>query len=281
MSKKKQQPRPASDTSKGRPRAVSAAAASRREQLRAQQATEAKRARTRRIVTVAAGVLALVIIATVIVVLVQQRARQQGAATPNPSAAQIVPPNASADGVAVDYVAATEPKADAPQVRAYLDYQCPGCGQASVLIDPKLEALADRGEIELSYQMLHGLDNPYPGDHSLRAAIATTCSDQFGVFPEYSKIIFANQPAREGDGWTDEQLLEWAGQAGISGADLDSFSQCYADRATSDFVLGMQQAKPEIVKATPSFTVNGTLVTFSSADIASEDALLAAIERAA
>ena len=163
----------------------------------------------------------------------------------------------------------------------YLDYQCPGCGQASVLIDPKLEALADRGEIELSYQMLHGLDNPYPGDHSLRAAIATTCSDQFGVFPEYSKIIFANQPAREGDGWTDEQLLEWAGQAGISGADLDSFSQCYADRATSDFVLGMQQAKPELVKATPSFTVNGTLVTFSSADIASEDAVLAAIERAA
>ena len=37
-------------------------------------------------------------------------------------------------------------------------------------------------------------------------------------------------PRQEGDGFTDEQLIAFAGDAGITGADLDTFTQCFADR---------------------------------------------------
>lgn len=277
MSKSKQnQPRPESSQS-----AEKKASASRREQLRAQQAAEAARTRTRRIMIAIAAALAAVIAITVIVVLVQRNQPAPTAPSVTPAAEQVVPPNATDDNTAIRYVAKTDPKPDAIEVVAYLDFQCPGCGQASQLIDPKLEALADAGEITLAYHMLHGLDRGYPGQHSFRAAIAATCSDQYGVFTDYSRLIFANQPAREGDGWTDEELITWAGQSGISGTDLETFTSCFTGQATSDFVTGMQDSRPAIVAATPSFVVNGKLAQFTGADIASEQALLTAIQRTA
>lgn len=280
MSKSKQnQPRPADqsvDTAQ-----KPSAGANRREQLRAQQAAEAQQARTRRIITAAAVALAVIIVAVVAVVLVQNAQRQKEQEGLHPTGSQIVPPIATADKTGLVYNDSTR-NTGKPAVEVYLDYQCPGCANASQLVDPLLEQLADTGKIQLTYHILFGLDRGFPGNHSFRAALSATCSANEGVFPEYSKIIFANQPAREGDGWTDEQLRSTLPtQAGLSGDKLTAFQSCYDGRATSDFVNGMQDAKPDYITHTPFFAVNGKEMKLSNNDLASAEALSAAIERTA
>lgn len=281
MSKNKQQtPRPAGEpASSGR--TSPAAATNRREQLRAQQEAEAQRARARRIITAVAVVVAVIIVAVVVVVLVQSAQRKREQQGLQPSQGQIVPPNANADKSGLVFNNSSR-NTGTPQVEVYLDYQCPACGQASKSVDPLLEQLADAGELQLSYHMLFGLDRGFPGNHSFRAALAGTCADVQGLFPTYSKTVFANQPPREGDGWTDEQLrATFAQQAGLSGEALSAFQACFDTRATSDFVNGMQEAKPAYVGYTPFFAVNGKELKLTNTDLASVDAMRAAIERAA
>lgn len=281
MSKNKQnQPRPTSAASSNS-KSLRAETTSRREQLRAQQAAEAQRARTRRIVTAVAVVLAVVIVAVVVVVLVQNQQRQREEQGLRAEQGQITPPSANEAGNGLVYNNSTQ-NTGTPLVEAYLDYQCPGCASASALIDPKLEELADAGEIQLTYHMLHGLDRGYPGNHSYRAALAGTCADVQDVFPSYSKAVFVAQPAREGDGWTDEQLRNTIPQqVGLGGEQLAAFQSCFDNRSTSDFVDAMQNQKPDYVTYTPYFAVNGNQWQPGNADIESTQTVLDAINRVA
>ena len=281
MSKSKQdQPRPDKPQASN-PQTPRAESASRREALRAQQAAEAQRARTRRIITAVAAVLAVVIVAVVVVVLVQNQQRQQQEEGLRAQQGQVTPPSANEAGNGLVFNNSTQ-NTGKPLVEAYLDFQCPGCAHASALIDPLLEQLANSGEIQLTYHMLHGLDRGYPGNHSYRAALAATCADVQGAFPAYSKAVFTAQPAREGDGWTDEQLRgTLAEQAGLSGQQLADFQTCFDSRTTSDFVDAMQDLKPDYVTYTPYFAVNGNQWQPSNDALASADALLAAIQAVA
>ncbi len=280
MSKSKQgQQRPASDPTPGGK--SSAAANSRRDQLRAQQAAEAQRARTRRIITAAAVALAVLIVAIVAVVLVQNNQRQLEADSLRGSQGQVTPLNATEDGSGLVYTSSTG-SIDKPLVEVYLDFQCPGCAQASAVVDPLLEQLAESGKIQLTYHMLYGLDRGFPGNHSYRAALAATCADVQDAFSAYTKTVFANQPVREGDGWTDEQLRgTLAQQAGLAGEQLTAFQGCYDAKSTSDFVEAMYNATPDYVTHTPFFAVDGKEMPIANADLASQDALLSAIERIA
>lgn len=281
MSKsKKDQPRPDKPPASN-PQTPRAESTSRREALRAQQAAEAQRARTRRIIIAIAAVLAVVIVAVVAVVLVQNQQRQQQQEGLRAQQGQVTPPSANEAGNGLVFNNSTQ-NTDKPLVEVYLDFQCPGCAQASALIDPLLEQLANSGEIQLTYHMLHGLDRGYPGNHSYRAALAATCADVQGAFPAYSKAVFAAQPAREGDGWTDEQLRgTLAEQAGLSGQQLTDFQTCFDSRSTSDFVDAIQDLKPDYVTYTPFFAVNGNQWQPSNDALASADALLAAIQAVA
>lgn len=281
MSKSKQHEPRSDKPQAGGPQTPRAASASRREALRAQQAAEAQRARTRRIITAIAVVLAVVIVAVVVVVLVQNRQRQQEEQGLRAQQGQVTPPSANDAGNGLVFNNSTQ-NTGKPSVEVYLDFQCPGCAQASALIDPLLEQLADSGEIQLTYHMLHGLDRGFPGNHSYRAALAATCADVQGAFPVFSKAIFAAQPATEGDGWTDEQLRNTlAVQTGLSGEQLTAFQTCFDSRSTSDFVDAMQDLKPDYVTYTPFFAVNGNQWQPSNDALASADALLAALQAVA
>ena len=259
------------------PRTESAASISRREQLRAQQAADAQRARTKRIVAVAAGVLAFLIVAVVVVVLVQNAQRQKALEEQHGTGTQIVPAaaNEAKDGIVYQGTA----DADAPLVGVYLDFQCGGCAQASQLIDPKLEELADDGEINLVYHMLYGLD-AQPNGLSFRANVGASCAANYGAFDGYQKAVF-NHRLNAQTAWTDDQLRnDFATAAGLTGEDLEAFQSCYDNKSTSEFVEGAQTAKPQIITQTPSFLVNGKLADLASAS-ATKETLLAAIKAAA
>ncbi len=274
MSKSKQnQPRPEGPAPN--PPRENAATASRREQLRAQQAADAQRARTRRIVIAAATALALLIVAVVAVVVFQNYQRDKERKALQAEQGQITPPSANEAGDGVVYNNSTA-NGSSLVVEGYLDFQCPGCAQASATIDPLLEELADRGDIQLTYHMLHGLDRAIPGNNSYRAAIASICADVQGVYSQYSKTVFTNQP-QEGRGYTDEELIGFAEQVGLSGTPLTEFEACFTGGATSDFVDAMMNGQPDYVTYTPFFAVNGKEWKPTGADLASADTVLAAL----
>lgn len=258
-----------------------ARSATRREQLRAQQAAEAKRAQQRRVLTVVGIVLAVAIVITVGVIVYQQwsKNRQDLAQDQQATDAQIVPGIANKDGnalVAFNSAANTS----LPLVTIFEDPQCPGCAQASKTIDPVFESLAKKGQIQLQYHVLYGLDSMFPGQNSYRGSIAFSCAADVDKFETYSKVVYAGQPAKEGAGWNDDQLRNtFAQAAGITGDDLTKFQGCFDSKATNDFVKKMQSSKPSYVVATPSFAVGDKLMDLQNSDVASEEALMAAINR--
>lgn len=277
MSKSKQN-RPRPQEARAESGRAGGPSASRREQLRQQQAAEAQRARTRRIITVAGIVLAVAIVAFVIVVLVQNAQRERALQEQHGTGEQIVPPNANAERTGIQYGAGKAAE-DAPLVDVFMDFQCGGCAQASQVVDPKLEALADAGEINLVYHMLYGMD-PQPNGNSFRANVAASCADNYGSFIAYQQQVFGQVLVNQ-QLWNDTMLRdEFPLAAGIAGDDLAAFQSCFDNKSTSEFVEGVQAAKPEIITQTPSFLVNGKLTELYSA-AGSEQTLLEAIKAAA
>ena len=100
----------------------------------------------------------------------------------------------------------------APRAELYEDFQCPACGQFEVTNAKNVFASAEKGEINLTLHPMIFLDRNFPESKlsSLRATMAWGCAVDAGKTIEYHSGIFAMQPAREGDGYSDEQLLDLA-----------------------------------------------------------------------
>ena len=77
--------------------------------------------------------------------------------------------------------------------------------------------LVSAGTARIVYYPLSFLDRQLGNDSSLRAANAAGCAQDAGAFAAYHDTVFANQPEREGDGYTDEELLQFGRDAGIEG----------------------------------------------------------------
>ena len=224
---------------------------SNREQLRRNQAAQAKQKRLNRIIGVGALVLVVVLIGVFVAVLFQNQSR-----TVTTSSA--TPPNATAakDGIVVNPGKAA---AGAPVVELFFDYQCPVCKQFEGIYGASLKSLAESGAIELHYRNMTFLDNNLNNDASLRAGIGAACSDFAGKYSAYHDELYANQPANEGDGYTDEVLRDSIpATVGIAEADLTTFQACYDEQTTKAFVQGSNDSAAKAgVNATPSFRVNG------------------------
>ncbi len=147
--------------------------------------------------------------------------------------------------------------ADVTQVRVYEDFQCPWCGRLEASIGEQLSDKAVAGEINLTYQIMSFLDGVSSDRSSTRAANAALCADDAGVFVPFHASVYANQPP-EGQGYTDEQLVGWGEDAGLSGAELDTFRSCVSDLTHEDYVQAMQErANKDGVTSTPTVVVNG------------------------
>ncbi|GEM_PF-1423630 len=277
---KNQNNRQAAAKAKSTPVNSQHAAASRREQLRLQREAEAKKEQQRKIGIIAVVVVFAVVLAIVVGVLVNAAIKKREAENGGQTIGkQITPPNANADRTGI-IVAKDKWDETKPLVTIFEDPQCPGCATAAMTVNPMLESLAKKGEIRVEYQVLHGLDNLFKGKHSYRGTVAMACADIVGNFSEYSHALYAAQPPREGDGWTDEQLTgDLAAKAGLQGDSLNKFTTCYQERQTNDFVLRMHEKRPSYIEATPSFVIGGKVVRFTQDDMASEQSLLDAVKR--
>ena len=240
--------------------ASSNGSSSRRDQLRAAQAAARVRVtRRRRVLWAVCALVVLGLIAVVTTVVVtDQRRKQQIAA--DEAGSQVEPPNALPDKSGI---LANPKTGDPTKVKATItiheDYQCPGCGAYARRNDATLTALAEEGVIRLEYHTHTFVDKIVKNDSSVRAARAAACADVVGAYPAYHAAVFSGQPAREGEGYTNEQLRgEFAAKAQIKGDKLASFTRCYDGKQTATWVRTAEAAAQASFRgSTPQYDING------------------------
>lgn len=167
----------------------------------------------------------------------------------------------------------------APTVDLYEDFQCPACAAFEKALGQTFQDQAKAGKITLVYHVKNFLDDNLRNDSSTRAGNAAFCASDAGKFQEFHNVVFPNQPATEGDGYTDAQLKAFAQQAGVTGTALETWQKCYDAGKYVDYVNSVEaQSTKDGVKGTPTVKINGQEVDLQT--IASPELLLQAIQNA-
>ena len=146
-------------------------------------------------------------------------------------------------------------------VQIWEDFQCPICGEFEKAQGAQIQALAAAGKIYLVYRPASFLDNKLPQSNlsSARATAAWGCAIDGGVAEKYHNVVFANQPAKEGDGYTDAQLLDFGKQAGLSGAAYDTFASCFDKKTYFGWTANSAGAFTDSgIPGTPNVQLDGT-----------------------
>lgn len=125
------------------------------------------------------------------------------------------------------------------------DPQCPACATFEYYFGPTVNKLAEEGIVKVKYQPTGFLDqdadynpNGFGGHSSYRAINAWACAIDRGIGAEYHEVMYSRSFAllqglikgredfEEGDGFSDEDLVDWAGVAGYDEGKLAEFGKC-------------------------------------------------------
>jgi protein-disulfide isomerase len=175
-------------------------------------------------------------------------------------------------------------KVDAkPTLAIWEDFQCPSCAEFEKSFGASVVKLADEGKVNLVWRPTTFLDarfvatSPNPNS-SHKAAMAWGCAIDAGKTKEFHSTVFANQPATEGDGYTDAQLTAFATKSGITGDALATWTKCYTDKTYDQWVTNSFTAfGDEGVPGTPTAYLNGKEVPAATLqDMAALEKLIAA-----
>lgn len=196
--------------------------------------------RTRRLIII--GVI--VVIAVAAVVLLARQSPQVGQVIiptpfdrPSPSGTALGDPNAPV------------------KIEEFADYQCPYCRNFEEQTLPQLAAN------EIANGQVYFVFHPFSfiGPESVAAANAALCAADQGKFWEYSATVYANQTSENSGNFSTTRLEAFAAQLGL---DTQTFNSCFSQdkhqaEVSSSYQLGVQAG----VQSTPSFLINGQLVT--------------------
>jgi protein-disulfide isomerase len=94
---------------------------------------------------------------------------------------------------------------------------------------------------------------------ALNAAAAVVAAGGPTAFQKFHDLLFANQPPESGSGLTDDQLVQYATQAGVTGTSVE---QAVKNLTYGDWVKqSTDQASKDGVTATPTVKVAGRKLT--------------------
>lgn len=163
---------------------------------------------------------------------------------------------------------ATYPQADghamgdpsAPVViTEYSDFQCPFCRRFHDETLPLLvRDYVAQGTVYFTYRHFPVVDGGLGGE-SHRAANAAVCAARQNRFWEYHDILFANQTGENIGNFTANRLTAMAETIGM---DMAAFEECLASGTADDEVeIDKASAIDLGMNSTPSFVINGQVVT--------------------
>jgi len=172
-----------------------------------------------------------------------------------------VPAGATPTGVVVG-------QASAPAtIDIYLDFQCPACKTFEERADATIDELVAAGQAKVVYHPVAYLDRFSSTRYASRAAQASGCAADAGVFPAYLDLLFAEQPPENSAGLPDDRLIELGREAGAR-----EFAQCVRDERYAGWMRSVTDAAARAgITSTPTVLVNGTAVPRTA------DALRAAV----
>jgi len=224
---------------------------------------------------VVGGIVAVVVILGVVVAIMVGNSSKSDSATGG--SANTVPVGVvggTGGGIAVNAATA---KGNAPTVDLYEDFQCPTCHELEKAMGAEFTSLAEAGRIKLVVHVLSFLDDNLKNDSSTRAANAAACAADAGKFLSYHRAVFDGFPAQEGTGYTDAQLTQFAGAAGITGNALPTWQKCTTSGQHATYVTEVQTgAEKAGVFGTPTVKLNGADITKNL----TPDSLVAAVAAA-
>lgn len=149
----------------------------------------------------------------------------------------------------------------------YEDPQCPICKLFEQQYGAGIRALVTGGKINLVYQMASFIDDNLPqSNHASRRAVAALgCAVDQGKSIEYHDLIYANQPATEGDGYSDALLRELGSTAGLTGTKLKTFQSCFDDGTYLGWADNANQYfRDQKIPGTPNLVLDGTTIPDSA-----------------
>lgn len=128
------------------------------------------------------------------------------------------------------------------------------------------------GQAKVIYHPIAILDRYSTTQYSSRASAASGCAAAAGVFPQYVKLLYANQPPENGDGLPAARLVSLGQQAGATGAD---FASCVTDTTYKGWTASLtDQSSKAGVTGTPTVKVDGQQI--DNTDAALRQAVAAA-----
>jgi protein-disulfide isomerase len=224
---------------------------------------------------VVGAVVAVVLIVGVVVAILIGNSSKTGSATASSGSSVPVGVIGGTGGGIVANAAQAKP--NAPTMDLYEDFQCSSCGALEKALGPQIFSIAKAGQVKLVVHVLTFLDTNLKNDSSTRSANAAACAADAGKFLEYHRAVFAAQPAKEGTGYTDAQLTQFASTVGITGSALTTWQTCTSSGQYAKYVADVQTAGEKAgVFSTPTVKLSGTDVTKNLTTPQSLTALVAA-----
>ncbi|MGH3391053.1 MAG: DsbA family protein, partial [Actinomadura sp.] len=142
-----------------------------------------------------------------------------------------------------------------PVLEVFEDFQCPACKNFEATNGDTLKRLAAEGKVKVVYRPFRLFNQDPLKSNSQRAAGAAACApaDKWVAFHD---IIFRNQPPEGTEGFANDDLIGWAGEAGISGA---AFEKCVTGGEQNAKVeQATQFATGAGIEGTPTLKLDGT-----------------------
>jgi len=139
------------------------------------------------------------------------------------------------------------------QVDTFVDFMCPICGDFEDAYGEQLQAAAADDKITLNLHPISILDRYSQNtEFSTRAAASVYCvaAEAPDSALDYFNLLFANQPAENTPGLTDQELADFASQAGA-----DAAAECIADGTYKRYVAS--QTNSHDIEGTPTVEIDG------------------------
>lgn len=236
--------------------------ASRKQELAARKAAEAakaakaaKAARKRKVLTWT-GVAAAMALALVVGLLVGSNSEDSAGdgATDTTVAAGFPASTRTDDGVLM----VADDAQDPVLVELYVDLQCPACREYESRVADTLEQLVIDGKVQLLVHPIAILNRASSTEYSSRAGAAVACAAEEGLFWQYQKLLYVEQPDEGGAGLTDDRLVELGTQVGLT----SDFETCVSSGAQASWVEQVTNAARDAgISATPTVLVAGEKIT--------------------
>jgi protein-disulfide isomerase len=144
---------------------------------------------------------------------------------------------------------------DAPVTIEYFeDFQCPACRAFTASVAPRIEDdYVSKGLARVLFR-----HNPFIGPESMRAAEASECAAEQGLFWEYHDALFAAQGGENSGVFSDEKLTSMAHELGL---DVNGFNGCLDDGKHRESIeQELEEAHHRGVTVTPTIFINGRKV---------------------